>query len=222
MTEEMSFGKQLNTYSYPAGSVHIIYITGHLERWDDHIHNIELIRAASPYDKIRLIINSGGGRTDIMASYIQALSESQAHTIGHAEGEACSAASSIWLSCKEISFAKNTMIMIHNYSAGAFGKGHELKSQILAYNDLFVDIAKDTYGGFLTQEEIQEMLDGKDFWFYKAEDITERLNNLREHNQAIYDAEEAELELDLPVIPEKIEKVKSSGKLKKKKEKNNG
>lgn len=178
-----------NVYSYPTGTFHSIYITDYLENFDDHIGNIELIRSSSPQDTIRLIINSGGGRMDIMFSYIQALKEAQAVTIGHAEGHVCSAATGIWLHCKEISFAEHAQIMIHNYSGGVYGKAHELQAYIEAQTPASRLSLFQMYEGFLTKKEIHQVIDGKDLWFYKADDIKRRLENFAKFKQQVTETE---------------------------------
>ncbi len=59
--------------------------------------------------------------------------------------------------------------MIHNYSGGASGKGHEMKAQMdftdAELNKAFAEI----YGGFLTPHEMELVIAGKDLWMGKAE-----------------------------------------------------
>ena len=58
-------------------------------------------------------------------------------------------------------------LMYHNYSSMAWGKGDEMKAYVehaeKNIHEFFHDIVAKQ--GFLTEEEFQEMLIGKDFWF---------------------------------------------------------
>ena len=64
--------------------------------------------------------------------------------------------------------------MIHSYSGGAFGKAHEIYSSIDFDKEWFKNLCEDIYSGFLTDDEIKEVLDGKDFWF-NADETYKRL-----------------------------------------------
>ena len=68
-----------------------------------------------------------------------------------------------------------THFMIHNYSTGAQGKGHEVLDYI-TFNDRDLKVTfKDIYSGFLSEEEIVDVIKGKDLWL-NATEVRERLS----------------------------------------------
>ena len=62
------------------------------------------------------------------------------------------------------------------------GKGHELHSQAEFERDWSIKLMKDIYDGFLSESEIQRMLNGADLWM-GADDVMERLNKRQKHMQ---------------------------------------
>lgn len=62
---------------------------------------------------------------------------------------------------------ENSDIMFHNYSSLMMGKGGEIGSQVDFSDDTFDKMNKDLVvgSGFLTEEEYNRMVDGKDYWF---------------------------------------------------------
>jgi ATP-dependent protease ClpP protease subunit len=65
--------------------------------------------------------------------------------------------------------------MIHNYSGGASGKGHEMKAQMDFTDSQLNKAFNEVYGGFLTAHEMELVIAGKDFWMGKDE-VIKRLN----------------------------------------------
>ena len=59
---------------------------------------------------------------------------------------------------------ENSSIMFHNYSAGVYGKGHEIEQHVTHLSKNLESFFKSVTIG-LSDKEIQELLDGKDFWF---------------------------------------------------------
>lgn len=111
--------------------VGIIFLWGPI---DDHsvIAPIKYILAqgavADPVDEIRLIINSPGGilNSAIALIDVMRMSTIPIHTIGL--GEICSAGLLIFIngSRGRRSLTQNTQILSHQYTAGSYGKQHEL------------------------------------------------------------------------------------------------
>jgi hypothetical protein len=59
---------------------------------------------------------------------------------------------------------ENSSIMFHNYSAGISGKGHEIEQRITHLTENLESFFKSTIIG-LTDDEVDSLIDGKDFWF---------------------------------------------------------
>lgn len=63
---------------------------------------------------------------------------------------------------------ENSSIMFHNYSGGAWGKGHELLSQAKHSDAQIKNFFESVIVG-LSEEEIERMYKGEDFWFNTVE-----------------------------------------------------
>lgn len=85
---------------------------------------------AFPSESMKLYINNGGGYIDSGFMIIDAIKHSKAKITAKLSGTVASAATIIALACDEIEVSPHTSFMIHNYSGGAQGKGHEMKAQM--------------------------------------------------------------------------------------------
>lgn len=151
-----------------------LYLCGEIKEPEYYMNWLNTINTASENDIIFIHINSPGGFLNTTMQLRDSLINCPAHTIASVEGECCSGATMIFLACKETRMSKNARFMIHSYSGGAFGKAHEIYSSIDFDKDWFKNLCEDVYGGFLTEDEIKEVLDGKDFWF-NADETYKRL-----------------------------------------------
>lgn len=184
------FGGLLNSkiFSYPQviSHQHNIYLTGPIGDMDEHMERIEFIRNAPPTDVIRLIINTPGGYVSTMLSYVQAIKESGAKVIAHAEGQVASAGTTIFLAAHEHTVSEFTTFMFHNVQYGAGGDGANVKSQVNHYDKINDRMLKKAYSNFLTDEEIKIIQSGGEVYLEDT-DIPERLETL-------YAARQAEME----------------------------
>ena len=130
-------------------------------------------------DVITLYINTPGGEIDSVVMIRDAILLSKAHVIGKLTGTVASAGTIITLACDEIVVSKNLSFMIHNYSTGLVGKGHEIKQQQAFMEKSMVKAFSDFYLGFLTAAEIESVIEGKDLWMAEDE-VQTRWNNFKE------------------------------------------
>ena len=124
-------------------------------------------------DKVRLVMNNGGGMMDSMLSIIDSIHKSSATVVAVLSGTVASAATMIALECDEVEVAKHTSWLTHYYSGGSSGKGNELKAKH-DFDEIHIPkMFRELHAGFLTETEIEQVIDGKDKWFCK-EEIEER------------------------------------------------
>ena len=115
--------------------IHHFYISegiGSPEKYVDMIHRI---RMAGPEETVCIHLNSPGGSIDTGVQIINAMRSSLANIVASVESEACSLATMIFLAADEMVVHDDCMMMFHNFSAGAYGKGHELKANIKGVSD---------------------------------------------------------------------------------------
>lgn len=144
---------------------------------------------ASPAEEFFIYINTPGGILDAAIMLVSSIKNTAANTTAKLSGTVASAGTIIALACRNVEVADHTAFMIHNYSGGLFGKGHELKA-----HQEFVDANLNKsfssfYEGFLTPAEIKRVIDGKDYWMNKDE-VLSRLDRKNGYSE--------EAILDLP------------------------
>ena len=146
---------------------------------------------ASPAEEFFIYINTPGGILDAAIMTVNSIKNTAANTTARLSGTVASAGTIIALACKNVEVADHTAFMIHNYSGGLFGKGHELKA-----HQEFVDANLNKsfssfYEGFLTPAEIKRVIDGKDYWMNKDE-VLSRLDRKNGYSEeAILDLKKA-------------------------------
>lgn len=146
---------------------------------------------ASPAEEFFIYINTPGGILDAAIMLVSSIKNTAANTTARLSGTVASAGTIIALACRNVEIADHTAFMIHNYSGGLFGKGHELKA-----HQEFVDANLNKsfssfYEGFLTPAEIKRVIDGKDYWMNKDE-VLSRLDRKNGYSE--------EAILDLPKV----------------------
>ena len=110
-------------------------------------------------------INTPGGVLDSAFQLVDAIKGCRATTIAKLTGTVASAGTIIALSCDKLIVAEHTSFMIHNYSAhGISGKAQELKARQEHIDKSINHAFKEFYSGFLTDNEVEEVINGKDIW----------------------------------------------------------
>tara|TARA_R110000851_G_scaffold254636_1_gene407202 strand:- start:225 stop:578 length:354 start_codon:yes stop_codon:yes gene_type:complete len=85
-----------------------------------------------------------------------------------------SAATFIFLMADVCEISDHSIFMFHNFSGGTIGKGNEMLAQV-HHNDKWARGLMDSvYKDFFTDDEIESILEGKDYWL-SPEEVTERL-----------------------------------------------
>lgn len=123
-----------------------------------------LLRNATSKEVIRLHINTPGGRLDSATMIIDAIAASEAYIIGVLSGSVASAGTMIALACDELECSSYLEFMIHYFSGGTGGKGNEIKAHSNFIDKHMPMIFKKMYARFLTNKEIEDMIEGKDIW----------------------------------------------------------
>lgn len=115
-------------------------------------------------DTVNLYINCTGGSVKEAIGIYNVLQRCPATVIAYIDGFACSAASVIAMAADKVIMPRNTAMMIHNASGGAWGTANDLRK---AADDLDVinRAAIQSYtmhaGDSLPADELQKMLDAE-------------------------------------------------------------
>ena len=167
-----------------SGRITTAYITEAIDEPSLYNQLCAVLHAAYEGDEVVLIINSPGGMVDTAFMLIDAMKNSKAKITSKLSGTVASAATLIALHSDELVVADYTQWLSHNYSTGvAQSKGFELKTYV-AFNDKELEIAfREIHAGFLTNEEIDDILEDKDVWL-GAKDIRSRWAALKQPTEA--------------------------------------
>ena len=110
--------------------------------------------------------------------------ECQAPVIAHISAQCCSAAADMALACDEWEVDDFSQMLLHNVQYGLMPQKEQDVLDYVSHKRIISEqMAKELYAGFLTDEEINQLLYGRQFWF-NSEQIIERLENLTKHRES--------------------------------------
>lgn len=159
-------------------NVHHFYVYGVIE--DDitmYSDLLNVLRTSSENDVIIIYINSEGGSLRMALQISNAILSTPAKVITSLDGEACSAATLLFLAGHEYIVNPNCTFMIHFYSGGAWGKGHELESRINHLGSHVKKVMVNFYEKLLTKSEIDDVVSGRDIYM-DSEELLDRLDKM--------------------------------------------
>lgn len=163
------------------GSLHEFYLSGAVKSPEEYIDWFDQIRNCGPNDVVKIHINSPGGDLYTAIQFIRVLTDCQGTIITSVEGACMSAATLIFMIADQYEVSPHSVFMFHNYSSGMYGKGGELYDSIIHERKWSEGIMRELYQDFLTEEEINSILDNKDIWM-DGDQVAERMH-LRSEKQ---------------------------------------
>ena len=162
-----------------SSAIYEFYLSGCITGPEDYIEWFNTIRNAGPEDEVRIYINSSGGDLNTALQFMRVLGESQATIVCSVEGSCMSAATMIFLCADVFEVTPHSLFMFHNYSGGIFGKGGEIYDQAVFEREWSKQFLQHIYKDFLTNKEIDSLLENKDLWLH-SEEVTNRVEALCE------------------------------------------
>lgn len=156
-------------------SLYEYYISGAITGPEDYVEIFDQIRHAKEDDEVRLYLNSYGGDMYTAIQFMRVLSETRALVTCSIEGACMSAATLIFLNADVFQVTPHSSFMIHSYSGGTVGKGSEMHAQIVHEKRWAEKLFREVYEDFLTNEEITDILAGRDLWM-TVDEVVERMN----------------------------------------------
>lgn len=154
-----------------------IYLNKYIGDAHFYFEMLEILRSAKTEDEIFIHLNNSGGAIDTTIQIINAMKESDATITTCLDSVAHSAASIILLSGNNIKTSKYGSMLCHYYTDIIIGKGHEINAVTQFDKKYYNKFFREIYKGFMTTDEINDMINGKDFWF-SSEEINHRLQNI--------------------------------------------
>lgn len=152
-----------------------VYLNGAIEEPSIYNELCYLLQEAGKKDEIHIYLNTPGGVVDSAIMIANAIRNSKAKIIGHLSGTVASAGTLISMACTELKVEEHLAFMIHNYSGTMGGKGNEMKARQQFMDKSITKAFKDYYKDFLSENEINEVVEGKDIWL-DTKDVVKRWN----------------------------------------------
>lgn len=182
-------------------TIHHYYILGAIDGPEKYLDLIHTLKTAEEHDTILLYINSPGGVLSTTIQIINAIQNCVGTVITVLEGEACSAATVIFLSATRHIINPFGAFMVHKYSHGVEGKGSDVAAQVKFSEKYFDELATSIYADLMSEEELAHLLAGKDFWF-TSQEVLERLSK---SDRKILGSESDAMNIsNEPIIPEEV------------------
>ena len=149
-------------------TVHV-YLTDGIDEPSFYNELCHSLYCADESDTYTLHINTPGGMLDTTFMLLDAMRNSKAHIIGHLTGTVASAGTIIALACDELICSDDLSWMSHYYSSMIGGKGNEIKARQTFTERTTSATFRRIHEGFFSKKEIEEMIEGKDFWLDEHE-----------------------------------------------------
>ena len=196
-------------YSYPRGMIHVLKFDSQIDEPDNYSYFCDVLLQASEDDIVEIYFSTRGGNGESMITLMNLLRNCKAETHGYLMSSAHSAGSYLYLNCDVCHVGKYVSMLCHQVSYGTAGSHHEIKAMVDHIHKEETNLVRDTYKHFLSEEEIESLMNGKQIWLYEDE-IIERLENRskkyeEEREQAQKEAYEAMVaEFEQEDLPEEV------------------
>lgn len=153
---------------------HLVFIDDDITSPSDYRDVIHCLATCSEHDSVNLLVNSSGGRTDSIWQIIEAMKGCRGEVSVTVIGAAYSAASMLACMAPECYIAESAEFMLHTAHYGSIGTVPNVKGQTDFATRQINKLLDKAYKGFLTDKELEELKNGKEYWF-DAEESGKRM-----------------------------------------------
>lgn len=166
------------------GQQHTYYLTGPITEPENYVDLCNILRSSGPQDEILIRINSSGGSVATERMICNAIEESEANVVGFIEYACMSAATGIFLACKQHGWAPHIQFMVHCAWWSSYGKTPDIKSHTDFASKQMEEEITAIYSGLLDESELKLCNEGKEFWF-GAKELERRMENFYKYRQSL-------------------------------------
>jgi ATP-dependent protease ClpP protease subunit len=101
---------------------------------------------------------------DATDTFLSAMHQCEGRSSSMRSGGCHSCGSIILMHANEFTLSENFNMLVHNGSLGGYDDLNKFAAHAKHGVEYMMKVMRRTYEGFLTPEELQAMIDGKDFW----------------------------------------------------------
>lgn len=155
-------------------NTHLVFLDEDITSPGNYRDVIHCLATCNENDNVNILINSSGGRTDSAWAIIEAMKGCRGDVSVTVIGAAYSAASMLACMAPECYIADSAEFMLHTAHYGSIGTVPNVKGQTDFATRQINKLLDQAYKGFLTDKELEELKNGKEFWF-DAEESGKRM-----------------------------------------------
>lgn len=142
-------------------------------------------------DVVVFRISTPGGDLAGLVELLHAINNTEAETVAEVVGDAFSAGSLLALACDSIVIGRYANFLCHSCSFGSRGKSTDVQRHVQHLSKYAEDIFRECYEHFLSEDEINDVLEGKELYL-NYDEINERLERKYAILQEIHDSQQDE------------------------------
>jgi ATP-dependent protease ClpP protease subunit len=157
---------------------------------------VQHLLSASERDTVEVLLSTGGGDLGGCLQVLEALKCTSADTTAIVMGDCHSAGSIVAMYCNDVVVLDSACMLVHSASYGTGRqKSRDVKDYVEFSSAYLEGIFRDAYEGFLNEEELQEVMNGRELWL-TAQDIRDRLQARSEYLREKFENSKGESEGD--------------------------
>lgn len=162
-----------------------IYLTNQegIDSIEQYIDMIQYLREKEQGDEITIVLSGPGGSLNTAIVLMNEIAESKAIVIADIVGSVASGHSMISLACDAVVTHPGSSVMLHTFSGGGYGKGRDGEIHLQHTNKQMEEVFLTHIQGFMTAEEIADMLEVNRDLYFTGDDLRNRIKGLYKFRQ---------------------------------------
>lgn len=158
----------------PGGDYHV-HLDEPITDASEYRDILQFLATASAEDTFHIYLDGPGGSCSTCVNLIHGIANTEAKVIAYLKGEVNSSHANIFMACHEHVVYPYSLLMVHTFSGGFWGKGMDSLDASSTYNLLTKTLYTDLYEGFLSAEELEKVLEGNRDLYFVGDEIAERI-----------------------------------------------
>jgi ATP-dependent protease ClpP protease subunit len=145
---------------------------------EHYIEIFEYLRSKEIGDEIRLVLSGPGGHLNTAIAFMNEIANSPAIVVAEILGSVASGHSMIALACDAIITHPGSSVMLHTFTGGNYGKGRDAEVSSQHTNKQMEEVFLEHIQGFMTETEIQDMLEINRDLYFTGQELRDRILKL--------------------------------------------
>lgn len=168
---------------------------------------VQILDNARQGDVLEIKLSTNGGALHAIIPLLAAMASTQAQVYVHAVSDVASAGTFLLMAADDVFINPYSTIMFHQVSFGSGGTGSSVEAHVSHTMKSSKQLIRDMYQDFFSEEEVDAMLAGRDFYMGK-EEFDARYNARAEKREATLEEAVKQAQAALQAKPKKARKKK--------------